>query len=113
MFSVLKKISDFAGTRRGLLKKSMAVAFLGAVFAALQFAALMLTLDILVGGADLRIWPVIGVMVVFICPAGWRTERTHGPICWRSITAGQGDLSVSFRMEGLSIWGKAIWQSMS
>ena len=50
MFSVLKKISDFAGTRRGLLKKSMAVAFLGAVFAALQFAALMLTLDILVGG---------------------------------------------------------------
>ena len=66
MFSVLKKISDFAGTRRGLLKKSMAVAFLGAVFAALQFAALMLTLDILVAGADLRIWPVIGVMVVSV-----------------------------------------------
>ena len=66
MFSVLKKISDFAGTRRGLLKKTMAVAFLGAVFAALQFAALMLTLDILVGGADLRIWPVIGVMVVSV-----------------------------------------------
>ena len=66
MFSVLKKISDFAGTRRGLLKKSMAVAFLGAVFAALQFAALMLTLDILVGGAALRIWPVIGVMVVSV-----------------------------------------------
>ena len=66
MFSVLKKISDFAGTRRGLLKKSMAVAFLGAVFAAHQFAALMLTLDILVGGADLRIWPVIGVMVVSV-----------------------------------------------
>ena len=66
MFSVLKKISDFAGTRRGLLKKSMAVAFLGAVFAALQFAALMLTLDILVGGADLHIWPVIGMMVVSV-----------------------------------------------
>ena len=66
MFSVLKKISYFAGTRRGLLKKSMAVAVLGAVFAALQFAALMLTLDILVGGADLRIWPVIGVMVVSV-----------------------------------------------
>ena len=66
MFSVLKKISDFAGTRRGLLKKSMAVAFLGAVFAALQFAALMLTLDLLVGGVDLRIWPVIGVMMVSV-----------------------------------------------
>ena len=66
MFSVLKKISDLAGARRGLLKKSMAVAFLGAVFAALQFAALMLTLDILVGGATLRIWPIIGVMVVSV-----------------------------------------------
>ena len=66
MFSVLKKISDFAGTRRSLLKKSMAVAFLGAVFAALQFAALMLTLDILVGGAALHVWPVIGVMVVSV-----------------------------------------------
>lgn len=66
MFSVLKKISDFAGTRRGLLKKSMAVAFLGAVFATLQFAALMLTLDILVGGVDLHIWPVIGVMMVSV-----------------------------------------------
>ena len=32
MFSVLKKISDFAGTRRGLLKKSMAVAFLAVFF---------------------------------------------------------------------------------
>ena len=52
-------------------------------------------------------------MTIFICPVGWRTERTHGPICWRSITAGPGALSVSFRMEGLSIWGKAIWQSMS
>ena len=48
------------------MKKSMAVAFLGAVFATLQFAALMLTLDILVGGVDLRIWPVIGVMVVSV-----------------------------------------------
>ena len=35
------------------------------------------------------------------------------PTCWRSITAEPGALSVSFRMEGLSIWGKAIWQSMS
>ena len=29
MFSVLRKISAFAGNRRGLLKKSMLVAFLG------------------------------------------------------------------------------------
>ena len=55
MFSVLRKISAFAGNRRGLLKKSMLVAFLGAVFTALQFWALMLTLEILVGGANLSI----------------------------------------------------------
>ena len=59
MFSVLRKISAFAGSRRGLLKKSMLVAFLGAVFTAFQFWALMLTLEILVGGANLSIWPVI------------------------------------------------------
>ena len=66
MFSVLRKISAFAGNRRGLLKKSMLVAFLGAVFTALQFWALMLTLEILVGGANLSIWPVIGIMLVSV-----------------------------------------------
>ena len=66
MFSVLRKISAFAGSRRGLLKKSMLVAFLGAVFTAFQFWALMLTLEILVGGANLSIWPVIGVMLVSV-----------------------------------------------
>ena len=64
MFGVLKKIFAFAGSHRPLLKKSMAVAFLGAVFAALQFAALMLTLDILVSGAVLQIWPIIGILVL-------------------------------------------------
>ena len=66
MFSVLRKISAFAGNRRGLLKKSMLVAFLGAVFTAFQFWALMLTLEILVGGANLSIWPVIGIMLVSV-----------------------------------------------
>ena len=66
MFSVLRKISAFAGSRRGLLKKSMLVAFLGAVFTAFQFWALMLTLEILVAGASLSIWPVIGVMLVSV-----------------------------------------------
>ena len=32
MFGILKKIFDFAGSRRGLLLKSMLVAFAGAVF---------------------------------------------------------------------------------
>ena len=66
MFGVLKKIFAFAGSRRRLLFKSMAVALVGAMFAALQFGALMLTLDMLVGGAALNLWPVIGIMVVSI-----------------------------------------------
>ena len=64
MFSVLKKIFAFAGTKRNLLKKAMLVAFLGAVFSAFQFAALMLTLDILVGGQPVSVWPVILIMIV-------------------------------------------------
>lgn len=42
----------------------MLVAFLGAVFSAFQFAALMLTLDILVGGQPVSVWPVILIMIV-------------------------------------------------
>ena len=66
MFGILKKIFAFAGSRRGLLKKSMVVAFVGAVFAALQFAALMLTLDVLVGGADLNLLPIVALLVVSV-----------------------------------------------
>ena len=66
MFSVLKKISDFAGTRRGLLKKSMAVAFPGSGVRRPPVCRPDAHLDILVGGVDLRIWPVIGVMMVSV-----------------------------------------------
>lgn len=66
MFGVLKKIFAFAGEKRGLLKKAMAVSFLGALFAALQFLALMLALDQVVGGAPVSIWPVAAVMLVSI-----------------------------------------------
>ena len=48
MFGVLKKIFAFAGSRKSLLIRSMLVAFLGAVFSAVQFGALLLTLDVLV-----------------------------------------------------------------
>ena len=52
MFGILKKIYGFSSQRQKLLKKSIAVALLGAVFSAVQFGALMLTLDILLAGAD-------------------------------------------------------------
>ena len=42
----------------------MLVAFLGAVFSALQFAALMMTLDILVGRQPVSVLPVILILVI-------------------------------------------------
>ena len=62
MFGILKKIYGFSSQRQKLLKKSIAVALLGAVFSAVQFGALMLTLDILLAGADCGIWPVLGLL---------------------------------------------------
>lgn len=66
MFGVLKKIFEFAGSRRKLLTKSMLVAFLGAIFSALQFIALMLSLDMIVSGSIGSLWPVIAVMIVSV-----------------------------------------------
>ena len=64
MFGVLKKIYAFSGQRKGLLLRSMVVAFVGAVFSALQFGALLLTLDQLVSGARSSLWLVVGLLVV-------------------------------------------------
>lgn len=66
MFGVLKKIFLFAGSRRKLLTESMLVAFLGAVFSALQFMALLLTLDMVVEGTLGRLWPVIAILLVSV-----------------------------------------------
>ena len=52
-------------------------------------------------------------MTIFICPAGWRTGRTPGPTCWRSITAGLVGLSANFQTGARSIWERVIWPSMS
>lgn len=66
MFGILKKIFAFAGRRRSLLIKSMLVAFIGAVFSALQFLALMLALDMVVSGTLRSLWPVIVIMVISV-----------------------------------------------
>lgn len=42
----------------------MIVSFIGAVFGALQFLALMMTLDIIVGGKEAHILPVFAVMLI-------------------------------------------------
>ncbi len=68
MFGTLKKIFVFAGSKRGLLKKSLMFAFLSGVFAALQFAALYLVVDGLASGSSDHsiIYKALGIMVVSV-----------------------------------------------
>ena len=47
MIRVIKKIFAFSGKRKGLLIRSIFISFIGAVFSALQFLALMVVLDAL------------------------------------------------------------------
>ena len=66
MFGVLKKFFAFAGKRKKLLVKSMIVAFVGAVFSALQVVAMMFSLDYIVAGQISKIWFVFSIMLVSI-----------------------------------------------
>ena len=66
MFGILKKIYAFAGSRKKLLIKSMVIAFIGAIFYAFQFGALMLALDFVTGEAAASIWLIIILMLVSI-----------------------------------------------
>ena len=66
MYGTLKKIIAFAGSKEGLLKKSLLFAFLSGLFAALQFAALFIVVETLVSdNRDRRfIWISLGIMAV-------------------------------------------------
>ncbi|MDO4269039.1 MAG: ABC transporter ATP-binding protein [Eubacteriales bacterium] len=66
MFGVLKRIYVFAGSRRPLFLKALAVAFLGAVFGAMQFVALMLALDMVLGTREASPWLLLGVMAAAV-----------------------------------------------
>ena len=68
MYGTLKKIFGFAGSRKKLLKKSLVFAFLGGMFACLQFAALYIVLDALLqGNKDSHmIWLSFGIMAASI-----------------------------------------------
>ena len=48
MYGTLKKIFAFAGSKKGLLKKSLLFAFLSGLFSAMQFAALFVVIGALV-----------------------------------------------------------------
>ena len=66
MYGTLKKIFAFAGSKEGLLKKSLLFALLSGLFAALQFAALFIVVEALVSdNRDSRfIWISLGIMAV-------------------------------------------------
>ena len=66
MYGTLKKIIAFAGSKEGLLKKSLLFALLSGLFAALQFAALFIVVEALVSdNRDSRfIWISLGIMAV-------------------------------------------------
>lgn len=68
MYGIMKKIFDFAGTRKGLLKKSMVIAFIGALFSALQFSALMVVIDAVLKGNKngKTVWISLGIMLISI-----------------------------------------------
>ena len=66
MYGTLKKIFAFAGSKKGLLKKSLLFAFLSGLFSAMQFAALFVVIGALV--SDNRdgsiVWISLGLMAV-------------------------------------------------
>ena len=66
MFGVLKKIFAFAGEKRPVLKRAIVVAFFGAIFSALQFGALFLTLDIVISGKKTSLGAVIAILLISV-----------------------------------------------
>lgn len=68
MYGTLKKIFEFAGSKKGLLKKSLLFAFLSGLFAALQFAALFVVIQALVSDSrgSSTIWISLGIMAVSV-----------------------------------------------
>lgn len=67
MFGVIRKIFDFAGSKQKVLTKAIIIAFVGAVFAAIQFGALLYVAKIvLTGKSSVNLWIILGIMVVSV-----------------------------------------------
>lgn len=68
MLGTLKKIFDFAGKRRGLLKKSLFFSLLNGIFASLQFSALYFIVDALASESQspTSVWLSLGMMTLSI-----------------------------------------------
>lgn len=62
MFRIMKQIVAFSGEKKPVLTKAIIVSFIGAVFGALQFLALLLTLEMIIGGKTANALEVLLVM---------------------------------------------------
>ena len=67
MFGIIKKIFGFSGTKKKVLTRAIIIAFIGAVFTALQSGALMYAIDAVLNSRnDVNIWIILGIMVVSV-----------------------------------------------
>lgn len=67
MFGIIKKIFQFSGKKRKVLTRAMIIAFLGAIFTAIQFGALMYTGDaIFEKKSSISVWVILGIMVLSV-----------------------------------------------
>lgn len=67
MFGIIKKIFRFSGTKKHVLTRAIVVAFIGAVFTAVQFGALLyVTQAVLKKEISVNLWVVLGIMIVSV-----------------------------------------------
>lgn len=67
MFGIIKKIFQFSGSKRPVLTRAIVIAFVGAVFAAFQFGALLYVADaVLSSRFSANLWIVLGILVISV-----------------------------------------------
>lgn len=67
MFETFRKIFDFAGSKKGILKKSIIFSFLNSVFDMLQIIALSVVLNALINGMHFKtVWTSFAIMLLSI-----------------------------------------------
>ena len=97
MFGIIKKIFRFSGTKRSVLTRAIVIAFIGAVFTAIQFGALMyaaeavlssqhsVNMGLLIG---VLVISVIGRMICFYYSANDETETGYFMVAEKRIHIG-------------------------
>ena len=91
MFGVLKKIFAFSGEKRPVLKRAILIAFVGAIFTALQFLALLLTLDMVVSGNKTSVGLITGILLFNADPSrkGASLKGRNQGIAHRTVIGAQ------------------------